>query len=268
MKTIFLLALGLILSGCNKEAARLNEMGDSTKPASVAENRILPQISSYSAPAYPSVGTRNKESYDYRLESWYPVPIPPSKVDVLVCDLLLQLTKSNNQITISSEQISEYNVRDAVRSYEHSSWRNIPGLRPWTHWNFIKQLSAKDRRLLAHEVHAYMLSHGINKGEVDKEELNEFFLKTVQKQEQALWRHEHAKRMVASRETTIELEREILKRMKAAKRDWTKTYRDSRSDLAESLKILTKLKRELHEARAEWIKCSAEVAFLKKELGR
>jgi len=126
---------------------------------------VLERITYFAPPPYPwRDGPIKEETYDYR-QYISKSPVPPSKVDTLICDLWAISTNDVGIAATSPTQLSAFDVSAAIRIYETRQWSQIRGYRPWTHWNFINRLTAEEREVLAGEAYAYMLRNGIKTGE-------------------------------------------------------------------------------------------------------
>ena len=126
---------------------------------------VMERITYFMPPPYPcTTAPVTMETYDYR-QYITMAPVPPTKIDTLVCDLWA-LSTNDLGITVTSPiQLSISHVSAAIHIYETRKWSQIRGYRPWTHWNFVQRLTADEREVLAGEAHAYMLSNGIKTGE-------------------------------------------------------------------------------------------------------
>jgi curved DNA-binding protein CbpA len=126
---------------------------------------VLERITYFSPPPYPwSDGPIRQETYDYR-QYVTKSPVPPTKIDTLICDLWAVSTNDLGITATSPAQLRGFHVKAAIEIYETRQWSKIRGYRPWTHWNFINKLTAEERAILAEEAHAYMLRNGIKTGD-------------------------------------------------------------------------------------------------------
>jgi len=119
---------------------------------------VLPRIEKYKAPPYPKSGFLDRETYDYRRAS--KEPVPPTLTDVLICDIWQRLTL-DLKMKIKAEDVSEALIKQAMQIYLDRRADDIAGYRPWTHWNFIRRLTAPQRETLAQEVVAYIKQNGV-----------------------------------------------------------------------------------------------------------
>ena len=103
------------------------------------------------------------ETYDVRII--LKDRVPPSMMDVFVCDLWTLMTVDLRLVAKRPTELTPDNVRKAVGIYELTDWRKIRGYRSWTHWNFVNGLNSEEREILASEAYAYMLAYGIRMGE-------------------------------------------------------------------------------------------------------
>lgn len=98
------------------------------------------------------------ETYYYRRKSGE--PLPPTLTDTLVCDIWQRVTM-DLKLKTPPEQVSEDIIKQAMNVYLTRKWDDIAGYRPWTHWNFIRQLKEPQRDSLAKELVEYIGKNGI-----------------------------------------------------------------------------------------------------------
>ena len=103
------------------------------------------------------------ETYDARVIN--KAPVPPTKVDTLVCDLWALATNEIGIWATSPLQLTSDDLAQAIQIYESTPWKKIRGYRPWTHWHFINRLNSEEREALAREAHTFMLKNGIKNGQ-------------------------------------------------------------------------------------------------------
>lgn len=131
--------------------------------------QILAKIETYKCDPYPvdelaKALDLTKEAYDYRIEDGDSAKVPPSLTDVLICDIWNIITEWELKIKIKPDEINQKVILSAFEVYTTKEWSNIRGLRPWTHWNFIRSLTKKERKKLAKEIVKYIKTKGINRG--------------------------------------------------------------------------------------------------------
>jgi hypothetical protein len=132
---------------------------DSASSCEIAAGSILPQIESYRAPSFPRQGDRDRETYDYRIKVG--TYVPPTLTDVFIADLWTIMTVKLNLKALSPRRVLADEVDQALKVYQENDWKNIPGLRPWTHWNFVRCLSIEQRASLAKEAAKYVADNGV-----------------------------------------------------------------------------------------------------------
>ena len=156
--TLFLLILAP-LSGMKQETSQI-----SASLENVGES-VLERIETFEAPPYPTSGYGNKETYDYRIMN--NAMVPPSLEETLIFDLWLRLHMDLHLIEMSTDLIQKPpsidDVRRAINIYIEREWKDIAGLRPWTHSNFIRGLDNQERKKLAEEVQHHMAKYGVQK---------------------------------------------------------------------------------------------------------
>ena len=113
---------------------------------------VLSRLNTYEAPPFPAREYTDRETYDYRLQHGAPVP---DKQMALVLDVC-QVIRKELDDHFKPLHARQRDVRAGLSIYEKRSWEAIPGYRPWTHWNFVRSLSATDRENLASEIAAVM----------------------------------------------------------------------------------------------------------------
>ncbi|MEW6127693.1 MAG: hypothetical protein AB1757_11705 [Acidobacteriota bacterium] len=128
------------------------------QPAPESSTGVLSRIEKYKAPPYPKSLYLDRETYDYRKMSKR--EIPPTLTDTFICDIWQRLTM-NLKLTITPEQVSEANIKQAFDIYLTRNHDDIAGYRPWTHWNFIRKLTEAERDTLARETVEYIKKNGI-----------------------------------------------------------------------------------------------------------
>ena len=121
-----------------------------------SQEDILKRIENYKAPAYPGGG---KETYEYRIESQ--TPNPPTLTDAFMCDMYQRITMDLKITSITPSQVSEENILNAFDIYLNRDWVDIAGYRPWTYYNFIRNLNDSERLKLAKQTVAYMKKNGV-----------------------------------------------------------------------------------------------------------
>lgn len=52
-------------------------------------------------------------------------------------------------------------IRRGVNVYLERDWNDLAGYRPWTHWNFIRQLKPPQRDELVKEITGYIKTNGV-----------------------------------------------------------------------------------------------------------
>ncbi len=144
-----------------KQIAEDARENSTTPPDPSKSVSILRRIETYKAPAYPterSGGLLDRETYDYRVSNR--TPVPPTLTDTLVCDLWLVM-KRNFQESPSPAEVTEAQLSRVIGIYVSQSSFEIPGYRPWTHWNFIRGLSIEEREKLVKEILFYVSRRGV-----------------------------------------------------------------------------------------------------------
>lgn len=84
----------------------------------------------------------------------------PSKPMALVVDMCILIRRED--VTFKPQFATPFEINAGVETYSTRNWQEIPGLRPWTHSNFIRALSPKDRTALASELVQVMKSGRIS----------------------------------------------------------------------------------------------------------
>jgi len=149
---MLLFPLSLIAENTDPSAESINE--------NIKKYQILSAIETYKAPDFPELEFVDRETYDYRTSTNYPVP--PTLTDTFVCDIWLLVPrnfKMNDSIPSSIDEKIILNVFDI---YTNKKWTKIPGFRPWTHWNFIHTLNDSQKKTLAVEVADYIKKNGVS----------------------------------------------------------------------------------------------------------
>jgi hypothetical protein len=157
LQKITFFAFVTILALAAFEAQPAAAMTQSPGPAASA-NQVLPLIEKFKAPPHPKSTYIDRETYDYRI--MYKSPVPPTLTDAFICDIWQRITL-DLKLTLSPQDVSEQNIKDAMNIYLNKDWNDIAGYRPWTHWNFIRRLKEPQRDLLAKEVVAYINKNGV-----------------------------------------------------------------------------------------------------------
>ena len=120
--------------------------------------QVLPLIEKYEAPPYPKSAFLSAETYDYRKSSKRAVP--PTLTDTFIADIWQRITM-DLKLKIEPENVTDDNVKQAIGIYLTKRWDDIPGYRPWTHFNFISSLKESKRDQLIKEVVAYIKKNGV-----------------------------------------------------------------------------------------------------------
>jgi len=133
---------------------------------------VLYKIENYEAPPLPkelyiydingryqAIDKASKESYDYRIIHKYPVP--PTLVETFICDIWIITDQKLKLRNIDKTYIPNNAVRLAIKYYLTYNWTQIPGFRPWTHWNFVRGLNNKQRERLVSEIVNYISKNGV-----------------------------------------------------------------------------------------------------------
>lgn len=120
---------------------------------------VLRSIESYTPPPYPASQYLDRETYDYRLR--HGTPVPATLADTLVNDVWQRMQMDIDLKGAALLPVTSDNVRKAIRVYLDRAWTRIAGLRPWTHWHFIRDLTVDERSRLADEIAAYTNRHGV-----------------------------------------------------------------------------------------------------------
>lgn len=133
--------------------------GQTPKAAQTAPSTVvLSRIEKYKAPPYPVSRFLKQETYDYRRKSGRPVPA--TLTDILICDIWQRVTM-DLKLEVNPRAISEETIQQAMKVYLTRRWDDIAGYRPWTHWNFIRELQEPERERLAKEIAEYIHKNGI-----------------------------------------------------------------------------------------------------------
>ena len=131
----------------------------SAAPAqTAATSQVLPLIEKYKAPPYRASRFLDRETYDYRIK--FHKPVPATRTDVLICDVWQRVTM-DLKLSVTPKEASEEIIKQALNVYLTRRWDDIAGYRPWTHWNFIRGLSAPQREQLAKEIVEYLAKNGV-----------------------------------------------------------------------------------------------------------
>jgi hypothetical protein len=132
---------------------------------------VLPRIERYKAPPLILDGVPKKEMYEHRLEhDWFQVP--PTLIDTFVCDVWRVLCEELGLQGLKQNETTVASVSLGLDHIGRTPWGRLSGYRPWTHSNFIRQLSDSDRKILAEEVVSYIRSVGVREVVDDYEDVN------------------------------------------------------------------------------------------------
>jgi hypothetical protein len=123
----------------------------------LASGQILVRIEMYDAPPYPADRFSDREPYDHRVRSGG--PLAATLTDTLVCDVFLIITRKLDVRGVSVGSARNEHVKMGIEFYVEHEWVRIPGLRPWTHWNFVRSLNAEQRQRLGQEITSYARAH-------------------------------------------------------------------------------------------------------------
>ncbi len=120
--------------------------------------QVLSKFENYTCAPYPANQYDLQEAYYLDKRNGYPVP--PTKVEALICDIY-QRIETDLALDVEPSMVTEEMIQKAIDIYISTDWKNIAGNFPWTLSNFIKDLSQNDRELLVREVTQYMLEYGV-----------------------------------------------------------------------------------------------------------
>jgi hypothetical protein len=130
-----------------------------TPAKQISDLAVLPRIESYRAPSFPRHDSIEAETYDYRLK--FGVAVPPTLVDVLVCDLWRTIHDSPSGKELQPQNVTARDVLAAIHEYLNTPWIHLAGYRPWTHSNFFKSLEPEEIQIIALEIVDYIRRFGI-----------------------------------------------------------------------------------------------------------
>jgi hypothetical protein len=99
------------------------------------------------------------EPYDNKLKD--NKPLPKSLTDVLVYDIWLTMTKTLELEGISYSNVKKEDILKGLAVYKDKDWKNVIGLRPFTHTSFIKSLSSEDIEILAENIETHIKTNGV-----------------------------------------------------------------------------------------------------------
>jgi hypothetical protein len=89
------------------------------------------------------------------------LPVLPTLTDTFIWDLWITMGKDLELTGMSPHRVSEEDVMKTLDFYRRVNWTKVRGLRPWTHWNFVRCLDDAQRAALAKEVVKYMAENGV-----------------------------------------------------------------------------------------------------------
>lgn len=126
-------------------------------PVKLSSNSLLAKIEVYKAPQFAH--PEEHETYDNRIHG--AGLVPPTLMDVFIVDISIMANKFFEIRPEDNAHINEELFYKVIDKYYSSGWAALPGYRPWTHWNFIRQLTADERKKLAKESYVYFKEYGI-----------------------------------------------------------------------------------------------------------
>lgn len=99
------------------------------------------------------------ETYDYRITSG--ASLPPTLIDCFITDLMMLYKKDGSTEALSEKNIPANAAMQAMNVYRAKEASDVIGYRPYTHWSFVRSLTAEQQKTLAGEVSAYAAAYGI-----------------------------------------------------------------------------------------------------------
>ena len=127
-----------------------------------ASDQVLVKIGKYKCFPFPADTNAyiQVESYDFLVDNDYIVP--PSLNEVLVHDIydLICHDISRTVVPPRPGDINEKDVLAALNIYSQRNWTELGGYRPWTHWNFVKDLTPREKEVLALEIIQHIRENG------------------------------------------------------------------------------------------------------------
>lgn len=140
------------------------EETDGTRTATgpdTTDGRVLDRIETYEAPPFPVYGSTDRETCDYRI--LHGVAVPDTLVAALLYDvwkLALERRRLLDEFPVPEAATVEF-IKTGIEVYLNMREEQIPGLRPWTHWSFVRQLTEAERELLAEEIRDELRANGV-----------------------------------------------------------------------------------------------------------
>ena len=122
---------------------------------------VLRSVETYKAPPYPSAEAPLLAGEFYDLRRRDGLPVPPTLTDTFVRDLWRIIDDRVAFGSVGVSHVKPGHVSRALQFYLTRGWKDVPGQRPWTHWNFVRRLTPAQRRQLSREVSAYMRRYGV-----------------------------------------------------------------------------------------------------------
>ena len=128
-----------------------------------ASYKVLSRIETYKAPPFPAVTYLTNDLYEENIKNNQTVP--PSLTETFIYDIWQRIDLDNayawsdKPATPADVDISD--ILAAFQVYQDKVYTKIAGYRPWTHWNFIRDLNNRERYELAKDVVKHMHARGV-----------------------------------------------------------------------------------------------------------
>jgi len=123
---------------------------------------ILGILHKYPRDALHLAKYKNIEKYDFYRKKGQPVP--PSIIDVFICDVW-RFVHGRKIISAKSAIVHRKEVRKAIIFMIEAGWWEIYSnhgcYRPWIHWHYVSNLSKEDIDCLSMEVEQYLKKYGL-----------------------------------------------------------------------------------------------------------
>jgi hypothetical protein len=130
------------------------------------QNESYPNLSkyeTYQAPPFPGTKYLTNDLYDYDIQN--NITVPPTLTATFIYDIWQRIDMDNAYAwTDKPTKPADVDISDilaAFQVYMNKGFTKIAGYRPWTDWNFVRDLSNRERYHLAVDVVAYIHANGV-----------------------------------------------------------------------------------------------------------
>ncbi len=175
-KPLIILICAIAFSSCDKQksASSIESESQSLAPVVTKDAKfkytVLEMIETYEAPPYPE--SKYVKAETYNVQRVHGFKLPPSYKDVFAKDACGSAAGAD-----PFRDITKADIIDRLNSYRNLSYKEMNGLRPWTHSNFVKSLNEKDFSKLQKELIQYALYEPVKASVfpiLSSEELNQY----------------------------------------------------------------------------------------------